>query len=64
VYLSRRASTAEPWSLPVNLGPNVNTAAAETRPSLSADLNRLYFGRLGDIWMTTRAAASCGGNGR
>jgi len=55
VFVSRRASTSEPWSTPVNLGPNVNTAAAETRPSLSADGERLYFGRLGDIFISTRS---------
>ena len=38
----------------MNLGPNVNTAEAESRPSLSADGRRLYFGRLGDIWLATR----------
>jgi hypothetical protein len=58
VYVSRRARTSDPWSRPRNLGPNVNTAAAETRPSLSADGERLYFGRLGDIWISTRARHS------
>jgi Tol biopolymer transport system component len=56
MYLSTRASTADPWSTPVNLGPNVNTVEAESRPSLSADGRRLYFGRLGDIWVATRAS--------
>ena len=55
VYAATRASTADAWSSPVNLGPNVNTGAAETRPSLSGDLRRLHFGRLGDIWVSTRA---------
>jgi DNA-binding CsgD family transcriptional regulator len=55
VYVASRSSTAEPWSQTVNLGPNVNMAAAETRPSLSADLDRLYFGRLSDTWMSARA---------
>jgi Tol biopolymer transport system component len=54
VYLSTRVSTTHPWSTPANLGPNVNTADSETRPSLSADGKRLYFGRLGDIWISTR----------
>jgi hypothetical protein len=55
VYMSTRASTSDTWSTPVNLGPAVNTGAAETRPSLSGDLVRLYFGRSGDIWVTQRA---------
>jgi hypothetical protein len=54
VYISTRATTADGWSTPVNLGPNVNTVEAESRPSLSADGQRLYFGRLADIWVATR----------
>jgi Tol biopolymer transport system component len=59
VYVSHRAGTDDPWSPPVNLGPNVNSSVGETRPSLSADGERLYFGRAGDIWMSTR---DCGGD--
>jgi hypothetical protein len=44
IYAATRASTRDPWSTPVNLGPNVNGAAAETRPSLSWDGTTLYFG--------------------
>ena len=60
VYVSHRARVSEPWSQPVNLGPDVNTAAGETRPSLSADGQRLYFGRAGDIWMSTRGGRNDG----
>jgi OmpA-OmpF porin, OOP family len=31
------------WSAPVNLGPNINSAAWESQPSLSADGRTLYF---------------------
>jgi hypothetical protein len=55
VYVSIRHSTHAPWSAPVNLGPNVNTAGSETRSSLSADLKRLYFGRDGEIYSSTRS---------
>jgi hypothetical protein len=41
------------WSSPLNLGPNVNTAANETRASLSADGKRLYVGR-GDVYVSER----------
>src|SRR5215208_747111 len=44
IYAATRASTADPWSTPVNLGPDVNSAASETRPSLSWDGTTLYFG--------------------
>lgn len=55
VYSSTRASTADPWSAPVNLGSNVNTSAGESRPSLSGDGRRLHFGRLGDLWVSERS---------
>lgn len=63
IYAATRASTADPWSTPVNLGPAVNSEASETRPSLSWDGTTLYFGsnRAGgegdaDHYVTTRAA--------
>jgi Tol biopolymer transport system component len=61
IYAATRASTREPWSAPVNLGPNVNSAASETRPSLSWDGTALYFGSTrgggegdSDHYVTTR----------
>jgi Tol biopolymer transport system component len=54
VYVATRASTADPWGTPVNLGPAVNTAGAETRASLSRDGMRLYFGRDGEIYSSSR----------
>jgi OmpA-OmpF porin, OOP family len=44
IYSARRKSNSDAWSTPVNLGPNVNSVAAETRPSLSWDGTTLYFG--------------------
>ena len=44
IYTATRASVFDPWSLPQPLGPNVNTASAETRASLSRDGTRLYSG--------------------
>jgi hypothetical protein len=54
VFVSRRNSARKQWSAPVNLGPNVNTAGSETRSTLSWDGRRLYFGRDGDIYSSTR----------
>jgi hypothetical protein len=54
VYTSSRAQATDPWSAPVNLGSNVNTAGNETRSSLSWDGARLHFGRDGDIQVSTR----------
>lgn len=69
LYSATRASVREPWSTPVNLGPLVNSAAPDTRPSLSWGGTTLYFGsgRAGgegdsDHYVTTRAAL--GGSGR
>ena len=52
-YWSRARFLPLWWSTPRNAGPNVNTAANETRASLSADLMRLYVGR-GDIFVSER----------
>jgi outer membrane protein OmpA-like peptidoglycan-associated protein len=41
LYISYR--TAEGWSRPQNLGPNVNTSSWETSPCLSPDKQSLYF---------------------
>ncbi len=58
IYSASRASVFDEWSEPVNLGPNVNSAGAESRPSLSWDGRTLYFGstRAGssDIYVTNR----------
>jgi hypothetical protein len=60
IYASTRASTDDPWSPPVNLGTAINTAAAETRPSLSWRADTLLFGRApgpegnADIFISTR----------
>jgi hypothetical protein len=59
IYAATRASASDSWQTPVNLGPNVNSLFAETRPSLSWDGTTLYFGstRAGssDIYVTTRS---------
>jgi len=57
VYVSTRACVDDPWSAPVNLGPNVNTAGNETRSTLSGDKVRLYFGRDGDVYTASRTKA-------
>ena len=60
IYVSTRDSVDASWSPPVNLGSAVNTAAAESRPSLSWDAATLLYGRApgpegsADIFMSTR----------
>ena len=61
IHVATRASTSEPWSAPVNLGAAVNSPASETRPSLSWDGTRLYWGSsreggegASDVYVATR----------
>jgi len=69
IWVSTRASTSEPWSPPVNLGPVINTGPVtnitlgiEQRPALSFDGRSLYFfsdrdaglGRSTDLFVSTR----------
>ena len=59
LYVSTRTHPRADWGVPVNLGPEVNSAVAmESRPSLSWDMKTLYFGSTrtgsGDIYVTTR----------
>jgi hypothetical protein len=64
IWVATRASTSDPWSTPVNLGPAVNSVNFDGGPALSFDATTLYFtsanrpenvgGPRFDIWMTTR----------
>ena len=61
LYFATRASLNDPWSVPLNAGPGINTSVNETRGSLSRDAETLYFGRApapegaSDIYFTTRS---------
>src|SRR5215218_7908806 len=68
IYAAAREKARDEWGTPVNLGPSVNSASAETRPSLSWDGTTLYFGSTrpggegaSDIYVTTRAALTRAG---
>jgi hypothetical protein len=60
IWTATRRHIRDPWSAPVNLGSAVNTAASESRPSLSRDARTLLFGRspgpegMSDIYVSTR----------
>jgi Tol biopolymer transport system component len=43
LWVRTRASTSDPWSAPVNLGPVVNSPFQENRPALSREGTELYF---------------------
>jgi hypothetical protein len=60
IWVATREKTDDPWGSPVNLGPAVNSAASESRPSLSGHARTLLFGRVpgpegsSDIYVTSR----------
>jgi hypothetical protein len=61
LWTSTRASAADPWVTPTNLGAGVNSSANDLRPSLSWDGRTLYFGSLRaggegsqDLYLITR----------
>ncbi len=54
VYTATRDSVTGLWSDPVNV-VSVNTPGSETRASMSRDRERLYFGRDGEIYTSSRS---------
>ena len=61
IYVAMRATTDDPWSDPVNLGPFINSSGTEFGPNISTDGLSLYFnssrpGGSGqnDLYVTTR----------
>lgn len=61
IWTATRATTADPWSTPTNLGATVNSPSNDLRASLSWDGTTMYFGsnRTGsegnqDVYVTTR----------
>lgn len=65
IWVATRSYASGPWSTPVNLGPGVNSDAAEERAYVTFNGRMLYFmsnrpGGAGafDIYTTTRAAGA------
>jgi len=61
IWGSTRQSPADPWGVPVNLGPVINSAFEDNQPGLSEDGTTLFFtsnrpGGSGgiDLWVSTR----------
>jgi Tol biopolymer transport system component len=61
LWVSKRATRQDPWGVPQNLGPGVNSESAEIDPSISSDGLSLYFasyresgGTYFDLYVTTR----------
>jgi hypothetical protein len=65
LWLTRRATTSDPWGEAVNLGPNINTSVDDTDICISADGLSLYiesyrnggYGR-NDLWVANRTTTS------
>jgi hypothetical protein len=64
IYTATRPSVFDAWSTPARIDANVNVATSQTRPTLSRDGSRLYFGTNkanqpgdtgGDIFVSTRS---------
>jgi hypothetical protein len=57
IFMSTRENLNSPWSEPRNLSVELNFPSqplGETRPSLSWDLKRLYYGAAGTIYVSER----------
>jgi hypothetical protein len=54
LWMTRRATTDDDWSTPVNLGPIVNSTSNDCSPNISADGSTLYFTSVrldkNDVW--------------
>jgi Tol biopolymer transport system component len=62
IWATERATKSDPWSLPVNLGPNVNSSRNDGGPWVSPDSLELYFASVrsggygrADIYVARRA---------
>jgi predicted secreted protein len=57
LYVTKRASLADDWGVPTNLGPAINTDQIQYSPNILPDGLTLFFdSRITDrdLWMTTR----------
>ena len=63
IWVTKRASVADPWTEPVNIGVPVNSPDTDALPSLTADelslvFTRDYSYRQPELWLTTRKTTS------
>lgn len=56
LWISTRTNRTSPWSEPINLGPQVNSAAHESFPRLTHDGLELFFCREAEIYVSRRAS--------
>lgn len=58
IYMAKRATTADAWGTPRDLSVDFNfptAGSAETRPSISWDMQRLYYGADGQVYLSKKA---------
>ncbi|HET9862424.1 MAG TPA: hypothetical protein VFP37_03215 [Steroidobacteraceae bacterium] len=58
IFMSTRATTADEWSTPRNLSVELQfptAGSAESRPSISWDQQRLYYGADGQVYLSHKA---------
>jgi hypothetical protein len=53
IWVSHRASVADPWETPVNLGTNINSAGNDLAVAITRDRHRMYY--------HTNGRGGCGG---
>jgi hypothetical protein len=61
IFMAKRATTADAWGAPRNLSVTFafpTAGSAETRPSLSWDMQRLYYGADGQAYLSNKAPAN------
>jgi len=61
IFRATRATTADPWGTPHNLSVEFNfptKGSAETRPSISWDMQRLYYGSDGQVYLSHKAPSN------
>ena len=61
IFRSTRATTADAWGTPHNLSVEFafpSAGSAETRPSISWDQQRLYYGADGQVYLSHKAPAN------
>ena len=61
LWVATRATSADGWSAPTNLGPNINSSSDDATPAISADGTTMVFnssrpdsGGLNDLYIVTR----------
>jgi hypothetical protein len=61
IYMAKRATTADAWGTPRNLSVELSfptAGSAETRPSISWDMQRLYYGADGQVYLSQKAPSN------